>query len=217
MVKLVGKMLFFMLILALLFVAEFALFGQDFEVLFSQQRSIEWFTRIRGYGWAIGIGLLMGDIVLPVPATGIMAALGNVYGISAGALFGVIGSAGAGFIGYGAARCLGTRGRRWLAAEDELERFRRLFDKWGGLAIIVSRIMPVLPEVMTILAGIARMHPLRFAVSLLLGTIPTSLLFAWLGWSSRTMPGYGMLAAVVIPLLIWPVFLRIVRPSKSGE
>jgi uncharacterized membrane protein YdjX (TVP38/TMEM64 family) len=216
MLKLILKILFFMLVLAALFLLEFQLIGQDFELLFSQQRCIEWFSRIKPYGWAIGIGLLMGDLVLPVPATGIMAALGNVYGVIAGTLFGVIGSAGAGFIGYGVGRFLGRKGSRFLASEEDLDRFQRLFDKWGGIAIIISRIMPVLPEVLTILAGIARMHPVRFTVSLLLGTFFTSLLFSWIGYASRSLPGYGMLAAVLIPLLIWPVFLKFVH-LREGE
>jgi len=214
MCKLLLKILFFMLVLAGLFLLEFKLFGHDFELLFSQQRCIEWFSRIRPYGWAIGIGLLMGDLVLPVPATGIMAALGNVYGVFAGTLFSVIGSAGAGFIGYGVARFLGGKGSRFLASEEELRRFQHLFDQWGGMAIIISRIMPVLPEVLTILAGIARMHPGRFSVSLLLGTFFTSLLFSWIGYASRSLPGYGMLAAVLVPLLIWPVFLKFVRGKQ---
>jgi len=215
MLKLILKMLFFMLVLAALFLLEFQLFGQDFEMLFSQQRCVEWFSRIKPYGWAIGIGLLMGDLILPVPATGIMAALGNVYGVIAGTLFSVIGSAGGGFIGYGVARILGRKGSRYLASEEELDRFQRLFDKWGAMAIIISRIMPVLPEVLTILAGIARMHPARFIVSLLLGTFFTSLFFSWIGYSSRSLPGYGILAAVLIPLLIWPVFLKIVHHKKD--
>ncbi|RJX25429.1 MAG: TVP38/TMEM64 family protein [Desulfurivibrio sp.] len=213
---LILKVLFFMVVLAALFLLEFHLFGQDFELLFNQQRCIEWFSRIRPYGWAIGIGLLIGDLLLPVPATGIMAALGNVYGVMAGALFSVIGSAGAGFIGYGVARFLGSKGSRFLAAEEDLARFQRLFDKWGGMAIIISRMMPVLPEVLTILAGIAGMNLLKFTASLLLGTVFTSLLFSWLGYASRALPGYGMLAAVLIPLLIWPVFLRLVR-GKQGR
>jgi membrane protein DedA with SNARE-associated domain len=65
--------------------------------------------------------------------------------------------------------------------------------------------------VVTILAGIARMDPVRFSVSLLLGSFFTSLLFSWIGYASRSLPGYGMLAAVLIPLLIWPVFLKLVR------
>lgn len=206
--RLVGKIVLIMVVLAVVFIAQFELFGQRFEVLFSQERCIEWFNSIKPYGWAIGLALLVGDLLLPVPATGIMAALGNVYGIGAGTLLGTLGSAGAGFTGYFLARLLGRKGSLRLASQEELDRFRDLFDRWGGMAIIVSRILPVLPEVMAILAGLARMHPARFSLALLLGTVPTSLLFAWIGAASRSMPAYGILAAVLLPLLLWPLFLR---------
>ncbi|MBI5559451.1 MAG: VTT domain-containing protein [Deltaproteobacteria bacterium] len=210
------KLLAVMLVLAAVFIGEVALFGQGFEIMFSQARCSEWFSGIRPYGWAVGVALLIGDLLLPVPATGIMAALGNVYGFPAGTILGVIGSAGAGFIGYGVARLAGGKASRFLASEEELERFRYFFDRWGGAAIIISRFMPVLPEVMAILAGIARMHPARFAASLLLGTIPSVMLFSWIGQASGRMPHYGVLVAVVVPLLLWPAFLKFVQ-VKDGR
>ncbi|MEA3367453.1 MAG: hypothetical protein U9R68_04995, partial [Planctomycetota bacterium] len=54
--------------------------------------------------WAVAIGLLVADLFLPVPATGVMAALGSVYGPVLGALVGAVGSAMAGLLGYGLAR-----------------------------------------------------------------------------------------------------------------
>ncbi|MCB2180965.1 MAG: VTT domain-containing protein [Desulfobulbaceae bacterium] len=214
MTKLFLKILLGMIFLSLVFIVEFELFGHDFEALFNQQKCIDWFTQIKAYGWLCGIGLLVGDLVLPVPATGIMAALGNVYGILPGAFFGIIGSAGAGFVGYGAARLLGDKGRRYLASDEELDRFQVFFDKWGGAAIILSRILPILPEIMTILAGIARMHPVRFSVSLLLGTVPTCFLFSWIGYSSRSTPVFGIVLAILIPVLLWPIFLRYISIKK---
>ncbi len=100
------------------------------------------------------------------------------------------------------------------ATDEELERFQSFFDRWGGAAIIGSRILPILPEVVTILAGIAGMHPVRFIVSLLLGTIPTALLFSWIGYASRSTPSYGMGLAVLIPLLLWPLFLKLMPSCK---
>lgn len=68
--------------------------------------------------------------------------------------------------------------------------------------------MPILPEVMTILAGLAKMNIGKFLGALFLGTIPTSFLFTYLGYASRTEPGYGVIFAVFIPLAIWPLFLK---------
>lgn len=201
------------LLLALLFAGGFALWGERFELLFSQQACAAWFAQVKPHAWLIGIGLLVGDLVLPIPATGVMAALGSVYGLWAGALISVLGSTLAGFTGYGLARFAGRRISRHLAGQEELNRFTLLFNQWGGAAIIVSRVMPILPEVMVVLAGIARMNPVNFSIALLLGTVPTSFLFTWMGQAAGRQPAWGIGAAVLVPLLIWPVFLRFCVPD----
>lgn len=206
------KVLTIFLVLAIIFAFGFALWGDQFDRLFSQEACTRWFIDIRPYGWAVGIGLLVSDLILPIPATGIMAALGNVYGWLTGGLIAAVGSAGAGIVGYAVARFMGTRATGFLASDKDIGRFKAFFDKWGGAAIIVSRAMPILPEVVSILAGLARMNITRFIVSLLLGAVPTCLLFSYLGYATRTEPWYGMIVAVIAPLAIWPIFLKVVSP-----
>jgi len=209
-VRFLLKVLAIAVVLAGVFAVGFALWGDTLERLFSQEACRRWFQEIRPVAWAAAIGLLVADIVLPIPATGVMAALGSVYGPVLGAIVGAVGSAAAGVVGYAVARFGGKRPARWIAGEEELTRFQAFFDRWGGFAIILSRILPILPEVVAVLAGLARMRVRRFLAALLLGTVPTAALFAYLGHVSRDQPWYGMLVAVAIPLLVWPVFLRFV-------
>jgi len=203
------------LLLALLFAGGFALWGEYFGQIFSQQACAAWFAQVKPYAWLIGMGLLIGDLVLPIPATGIMAALGSVYGLWTGALVSILGSALAGFTGYGLARFAGRRISRYLASEEELDRFALLFNQWGGAAIIVSRIMPIMPEVMVVLAGISRMKPINFSIALLLGTVPTCFLFTSMGQAAGQEPVWGIGTAVLAPLLIWPAFLRFFVPARE--
>lgn len=207
--KLFYKILLIAFLLALLFAVIFAIWGDTFERIFSQEASIKWFMEIKPYAWIVGICLLITDLVLPVPATGIMAALGNVYGLAAGCAISVVGSAGAGFSGYLAGKYLGRKKIGMLASEEELNRFQELFNSWGGGAIIVSRILPIMPEVTTVLAGLSGMNMKRFTVSLLLGTVPVCFLFSLMGHhTSGEAPGTGIFLAVVIPLLLWPIFIN---------
>lgn len=214
--KLFLKVVGIILLLAVIFGMQFELWGEQFERLFNQEQCARWFAQAKPYAWAFGIGLLVGDLVLPIPATGIMAALGSVYGIFPGALISVAGSAGAGITGYTLARIVGKRGTRLLASDEEIERFQTVFNRWGGSAIIISRIMPILPEVMTILAGFAKMNTGRFLAALFLGTVPTCFLFAYLGYASRTDPGYGVIVAILIPLAIWPLFLKFAFAKRQS-
>lgn len=217
--RLLLKVLGIAVVLAALCMAGFLLWGEAFERLFSQEACARWFGEMRPWAWAVAIGLLVVDLLLPVPATGVMAALGSVYGVALGGAIGAVGSALAGTAGYGLARWGGKRLARRLADERELAQFQAFFDRWGGLAIILSRTMPILPEVVSILAGLARMRFGRFAAALALGTVPTAVLFAWLGHAWRDQPWWGMLVAVVIPLAVWPVFLRLTgaREPATGD
>jgi uncharacterized membrane protein YdjX (TVP38/TMEM64 family) len=212
--RLFFKVLGIAVVLALLFVATFELWGAEFETWFSREACARWFEQIRPVAWLAGMGLLVADLVLPVPATGVMAALGATYGLWLGALVGATGSALAGLAGYGLARLAGRRAVRWIANEPELRRFQAFFDRWGGAAIIISRILPILPEVIAVLAGLSRMRFARFLTALLLGTVPTAVLFAYLGSGAVKEPSYGVLLAVLIPLVLWPGFLYWIRRTE---
>jgi uncharacterized membrane protein YdjX (TVP38/TMEM64 family) len=213
-VKLFLKILAVAVVLAVLCAAGFLAWGERFERLYSQDACAGWFRDVRPVAWLIAIGLLLADLVLPVPATGVMAALGRVYGIAVGALISSAGSMLAGLAGYGLARLAGRRGTRLLASDAEIERFGRFFDRWGGAAIIVSRWLPILPEVMTVMAGLARMRFGRFVVALALGAVPVSIVFAVVGALSAERPAWGIAFAVIAPLALWPVFLRAPRTTR---
>ncbi len=216
--KLILKIFLLFTVLALVFIISFELWGEQFENLLNPQRCVAWFERIRPMAWIVAIGLLVADLVLPVPATGIMAALGSVYGVLIGTLVSAAGSTLAGIAGYGCARLIGRGGIRWLATDEELSRFQDFFERWGAVGIIVSRISPILPEVMALLAGVARMNFSLFLAALLLGTVPTAFLFSFLGHTAKSAPLTGMLIATLLPLAIWPFVRKFVfdKPQPAS-
>jgi uncharacterized membrane protein YdjX (TVP38/TMEM64 family) len=52
------------------------------------------------WAWALGIGGIWADLVLPVPQTAVIAALGIVYGTVGGGVLGSVGLITAGLLGY---------------------------------------------------------------------------------------------------------------------
>lgn len=205
--SLILKVCAVVLALSALMAVVFLLFGDWWEAVFSSDACVEWFDSSRDWAWLAAIGLLMGDLVLPIPATAVMAALGVVYGVLLGTVIGVVGSSLSGILAYGVGRWAGEPAIRRISSAEEREQFRHFFDRWGGAAVIVSRCMPILPEVTAILAGLARMTFIRFVAALLLGTIPTVVLFVALGVASAEAPLWGILAAALIPLAVWVVVL----------
>ena len=204
------------LLLTFAFVIAYEICGQSFEYLFSQEKCIEWFSRIKPLAWIIGIALLIFDILLPVPATGIMAALGAVYGPWVGGTASAVGSVCAGLTGYFIAKFFGQKASTGIASQEEVERFKTFFDRWGSYAIILSRIMPIVPEVTTILAGLSRMNFRRFLLALMVGSLPVSFLFSFMGSYSGFSPGIGILLAVLLPAFLWPFFVKLTK-VKNGN
>lgn len=214
--KLVLKLIAVIFILTVLLGTGFVIWGQEFERIFSQKECIAWFKQIKPEAWMIGIGLLVGDLFLPIPAPGIMAALGDVYGLWVGVLISIAGSVIAGVIGYSFAWLFGQKGMRLLASEKEITKFRNIFEIWGGPALIITRIIPIMPEVITILSGFTRMRLSLFLAALLLGTIPTCFLFVWLGSISAPNHGYIIILTVMLSLAGWPVCLRMMYKKKRS-
>lgn len=83
---------------------------------------------------------------------------------------------------------------------------QRFFDTWGVGGIIASRAMPVVPEVLTFMAGLARMHLGRFVSALTLGAIPMGFLLAWAGSAAGTSSAL-LLVLTLVPAGLWCVYL----------
>lgn len=196
--------------IAVAFTIPFLLWGGAFESSFSAQGSTEWLEQYGAWAWAAAIGLLMSDLVLPVPATAVMAALGMLYGPVVGGLIGAVGSFLGGTLAYVLCRLLGQRAARRLVGERDLERGRRFFARTGGWAVALSRWLPLLPEIITCLAGLTRMSAGRFFVALACGCLPMALVFAALGTAGMT----GLVVSALVPLALWPLAARMLRGPR---
>lgn len=164
-----------------------------------------------GWAWLAGIGLLLADLVLPVPASGVMAALGAVYGPIRGGLVAAAGSFLAGATGYLLCCRLGQPAARWLLGPDELDRARRLSAELGGWLVAGSRALPLLPEAVACAAGLVAMPARRFFMALACGALPMGLVFATLGHLGADRPLASILLASLLPLALWPLARRLGR------
>ncbi|MBY0589564.1 VTT domain-containing protein [bacterium] len=193
------------------------IFGDAIDEHFGGAKGVE---RLSAYGagaWVFAIGLIIGDLVLPVPTPAVMAALGLLYGPILGGFIGGIGSILAGLVAYGGCRLLGPRVAAVLAGEENLPKLSRFFDRSGSAAIAFSRWLPILPEGLTCLAGLARMPIVPFLTSLSLGSFAMGFAFAYLGSAYNEHPTTGILISAIIPLALWPVIHRWLRDPKTTE
>jgi uncharacterized membrane protein YdjX (TVP38/TMEM64 family) len=197
--------------LALLLLAGWLIWGDAWEARFSFDGSVARLESAGPWAWAAGIGLLVSDLVLPVPGTVVMSALGLIYGPWLGGLIAAAGSMGGGLAGYGLGRCFGERPARRLLGDLDYERGRILFGRGGGWMVALSRALPILPEVIACTAGLARMPFGRFVMALACGSVPMGFLFAAIGAAGRDAPGWAMVVGLAVPALLWWLARRWMR------
>jgi len=210
------RLLWIFLGLCVLILVTFALLGDSFDTWFSLDASMELLERNRHLAGPIGMGLLISDLLLPIPTTVIIGAMGAVLGIGQGALWGWLGLTLAGLTGYGIARVGGERWGSRLSSPEEQESMRAWFDSWGGLAVILSRMLPILPEAISVTAGLAGMRFVPFLLAVSLGSLPPAVAFAWMGHAALTDPGPALWITVGLMGVAWCGYLW-VRNRESSD
>lgn len=158
-------------------------------------------------GSIIGIGLLILDVLLPVPSTIVMTALGTMHGIWIGTLLSLIGNLGAAAFGFWLGRSGNGVLDRFLSAEDRMAASAFLRD-WGEVGIILSRPIPILAESVAILAGTSpAVSWFKLIKSTLIGALPASFVYAWAGAHAVTLQSGLLVFGGVI--LLAALFLQI--------
>lgn len=184
--------------------------GEGIEEVWDVEALSSKFAAAKGWAWLAGIGLLVADLLLPIPGTVVMSALGVVYGFWLGGVLAAVGSMLAGILGYGVGRFFNEDfAKRWLGEKD-FEKGRTLFRGGGAWVVAMSRALPILPEVLACMAGLLRMPFSKFCLALACGSVPMGFLFAWIGTVGRANPEWGLAYSLGIPALLWAmaVFIR---------
>jgi uncharacterized membrane protein YdjX (TVP38/TMEM64 family) len=166
--------------------------------------------RAAGLGAAlIGVGILTIDVLLPVPSSVVMVAHGALFGLVPGAALSLLGGVGATLIAF----LLGRRGRpvvERLTTSPQRHRAGRLLSRWGALAVLITRPVPVVAETVAVLAGTSPMRWSVAAVAGAAGTVPPAVLYAAVGASGGT----AVEAVLVLGIGMFPLLLAVVAVTR---
>ena len=147
----------------------------------------------------LGVGLLIGDVLLPVPSSLVMVAHGALFGILGGTVLSLLGSTGATMFGF----WIGRRGGKFLnrlVTPAERECAGHLLERWGMLAIVVTRPVPLLAETVAIMAGASPLGWGRTVLSAVAGSLPPALLYALAGASAGRFQNTRLMFVFVLVL-----------------
>lgn len=153
-----------------------------------------------GIGAAVlGVGLLIVDVFLPVPSSIVMTAQGALFGIVLGTALSMIGSVGAALVGF----AIGRKGTRFITrfvSPEEQAASNRLLERWGPLALIVTRPVPILAETTAVMAGASSLSWGKAALGIVVGAFPAALIYAIAG-AYATSVASGVLVFVLVIVL----------------
>ncbi|WP_404421352.1 VTT domain-containing protein [Nibricoccus sp. IMCC34717] len=162
-------------------------------------------------GAMLVVGSLTADAVLPVPSSVVLVWSGKKLGTAAGAAAGTTGLVGGGMFAWWLGR-LAARGRcTRLISDEQRTQLDRVFARWGGLTLALTRAIPVIAEAAAFLAGLAGVPAHRSLTSLVLGSAPVALAYAVSGAASTDREWVSWLVAVVLPAGAWLAWRSFVR------
>ena len=147
-----------------------------------------------------------------------MIAHGVLFSIWWGTLLSWAGSVGATLVGFAIGRRGGKLMDRCLSRQEK-ERADVLLRRWGGLAIIVTRPVPVLAETTAIIAGSTAMSWRVTVISAVTGSLPPALVYAVVG-AKATSLNEGLLVfflGVLLAGLFWLASRRVLQAGSNSE
>jgi uncharacterized membrane protein YdjX (TVP38/TMEM64 family) len=151
-------------------------------------------------------------VVLPVPQTAVIAALGIVYGTLLGGLLGSLGLITGGLLGYGLMLTSARRYVQRFVGPKSLHKMESVFDRGGAWAIVLTRSLPYsVPEAIVFVAGLAGMPMRKFTAALTIGSVPTAFAFAAIGAGWADQPILALAVSYMLPIPLLPIALYLMR------
>lgn len=149
---------------------------------------------INNYGYiGMFIGMVLEAVIIIIPSEVILATSGifvskGIFSFYGAFLTGLIGSVFCAiiiyFMGYyGGEAFVKKYGKYFFMKENELEKSDSWFKKYGLLAALFGRNIPIVRTLISLPIGIMHLSFIKFLIYTIIGSIPWTLLFIYLGYT----------------------------------
>jgi uncharacterized membrane protein YdjX (TVP38/TMEM64 family) len=167
---------------------------------------------------AIEMGVLAADLLLPVPSSMVATLGGAQLGIALGTLCAWIGMTIGSMAGWWLGRSAGGRALAGLA-DDERERLLGQQRRYGPLAVVLSRPLPLVAEAAAIMAGATGMGWREFLLAAGSGNLAIALVWSIAGAMGRDADSlqWMLIGSLVVPVVITWLVLRRNMQTPSRE
>jgi uncharacterized membrane protein YdjX (TVP38/TMEM64 family) len=167
---------------------------------------------------AIEVGVLAADLVLPVPSS-LVATLGGAHlGVVVGTACAWLGMTAGAMVGWWLGRTAGAASLARLTA-DEQERLAHQQRRYGPLAVVLTRPLPLVAEAAAIMAGAAGMGWRAFLLAAGSGNLAIAVVWSVAGSLGRQADSlqWVLVGSLAIPVAITWLVLRRDRQTPGRE
>ncbi|MEZ4847332.1 MAG: VTT domain-containing protein [Bacteroidia bacterium] len=165
--------------------------------------------------FGLSLILLAADTFLPTPSSLVLLADGYIFGMFKGTVIGVLGLMIGNALGFLAARY----GNQWLEKKFPSEKrgsSQKFLDRWGFLALAISRPVPVLAESILLLTGTTKMTFWNAMFSCFVGTVPFVLFYVAVGKYAMVQASWLTTLSLVALILAIGVSLGLLAKKGLG-
>jgi uncharacterized membrane protein YdjX (TVP38/TMEM64 family) len=162
---------------------------------------------LNSFGWK-GILVFMGIqmlqvVVAAIPGEFVQLAGGYIYGTWFGTLYSLIGIVLGSILVFFIARLLGYPVVKLLVSPKQLEKFNFMINsEKSEIGMFIFFLIPGIPkDVLTYIAGITPVKPLRFFIIITVGRLPALLASSYIGYSAQK-GNYGVMLILSIAALV---------------
>lgn len=191
-----------------------------------------------GY-WGLAFLVALENVFPPIPSEIILPWAGFLTGqgdmnyllaVIAATIGSLVGAA----IIYAVGYYLGERRVRWVIVnwgkwlgfkEEDVDKADDWFDRFGGIAVMTARVIPIIRSLISIPAGLRKMPMARFAVYTTIGSLTWNSVLIGAGWvlgdnwdEVEQYVGYLQWLVIIAVLIVavWWVWARILKPRTAA-
>ena len=163
--------------------------------------------------------LLIADILLPIPASIVMVVSGMLFGGFLGGLIALIGSLAGSTINFQISRILGrVKIQKWMK-DREYNNLSMVMHKYGAYIVILTRMIPLAMESVSLIAGISNTKLKKFIVLNVIGFLPIIFFYSYTGAFYKEQPQSIFIILAIgffVPLIFWYILLKIAGIRHNG-
>jgi uncharacterized membrane protein YdjX (TVP38/TMEM64 family) len=163
--------------------------------------------------------LLFADLFIAVPTLTVIILSGFFLGFPLGFLASFLGLFFAGFSGYFICRFFGGNFLNFIIKDkDKISELKEDYSKYGAIIILLSRAVPILPEVSACISGMTKMPLLKFSLAWIIVTIIYTGFGSYFGSiSTLENPMPAILGGMGISAFFWISWLIFLRYKKKKK